>query len=97
MEQDLNLLLMRGQARAVAACCRLQFLARQQTGLSDPVADLLLVKFAFPHIQIAHLLMLGRSWRNRSQRRAAKKSDLDVFCKTMQAQEPSIVVGAIKG
>ena len=48
-------------------------------------------------VEVAHFLVLGLAGGDRTQRRAAEESHLDVLRKAMEAEEPALALDAIEG
>src|SRR5690606_7837845 len=62
--------------------------AGQLRCLSDPARHELLVEpVALVNVEVARVLVLGRDWRDRTQRRAAEERHLDVPREAMDAEE----------
>src|SRR5882757_2152157 len=71
--------------------------AGQRGGLLHPVRHLRLVKLvAFADVDVARVLALAGAWRNRSQRRAAEESHLDVAGEGVEPQEPTLALDAVQ-
>src|SRR4051794_40923881 len=72
--------------------------AGQLAGLLHPGGELSFVELVvFVDVEVAHVLVLGRSRRERTQRRAAEESHFDVPREAMKAEHPALAVDAIEG
>src|SRR5688572_20498205 len=72
--------------------------AGQGGRLPDPRRHLHLVELVvLVDVEVARLLVLGRAWGDRTQRRAAEESHLDVLREAMEVQEPALALDAIEG
>ena len=74
------------------------FFTWQLAGLLHPSGELRFVKIVvFVDVEIAHVLLLGRARRDRTQRRAAEEGHFDVLREAMETKEPALALDAIKG
>src|SRR5215471_11362158 len=77
---------------------RLRNPAGQSGGLLHPRRHLHLVEWVvFVDVEVARVLALGLSRGERTQRRAAEESHLDVIRKAMDAEEPALALDSVKG
>ena len=80
------------------AACRSHAFAGQPAGLLHPGGELSFVDLVvLVDVEVAHVLLLGRAGRNRTQRRAAEERHLDVLREAMEAEEPALALDAIEG
>src|SRR5262249_3618204 len=49
------------------------------------------------NVEVAHFLLFGLAWGERSQRRAAEESHLDVLREAMEAEEPALALDSVEG
>src|SRR2546427_766676 len=81
-----------------AHCRRSHSFAGQLAGLLHPSGELSLVELvALVDVEVAHFLLLGFDRGNRTQRRAAEESHLDVLREAMETEEPALALDAIEG
>ncbi len=72
--------------------------AGQLAGLLHPSGELSFVELVvLVDVEVAHVLLLGRAGGDRTQRRAAEESHLDVLREAMEAEEPALALDAIEG
>src|SRR5262245_11447187 len=72
--------------------------ARHRGCLSDPGRDLRFVEFVvLVDVEVTHVLVLGFSGWERTQRRAAEESHLHVLGEAMKVEEPAPILDAIEG
>src|SRR5262245_27660931 len=65
--------------------------------LPDPRRHLLLRELVvLVDVEVAHFLVLGLAGGDRTQRRAAKESHLDVFREAMDADEPALASDSVE-
>src|SRR5271166_2453674 len=77
---------------------RLRNPAGQRGGLLHPRRHLRLVELVvFMDVEVAHFLVLGLAGGDRTQRRAAEESQLDVLREAMEVEEPALALDAIEG
>ena len=73
------------------------FLAGQFIRLLHPIGDLRFVKLiVLVDVKIAHILLLGLTGWERTQRRAAEEGHFDVFREAVKAEEPRPVLDAVE-
>ena len=66
--------------------------------LPDPRRQLLLVELVvLVDVEVAHVLVLGLAGGDRTQRRAAEESHLDVVREAMEAEEPALALDSVEG
>jgi len=66
--------------------------ARQLAGF-HPSGELNFVELVvLADVEVAHFLLLGLAGGDRTQRRAAEESHLDVLCEAMEAEEPALAL-----
>src|SRR3981081_887341 len=82
-----------------ASCAaRSHSFAGQLAGLLHPSGELSFVdRGVLVEVEVAHLLLLGLTGGDRTQRRAAEKSHFDVLREAMEAEEPALALDAIEG
>src|SRR5439155_6111088 len=69
----------------------------QLAGLVHPSGELSFVELVvLMDVEVARVLALGRSRRDRTQRRAAEESHLDVVREAMDAEEPALALDSVK-
>ncbi len=89
--------------RPLTPCTRLptsrsHAFAGQLAGLLHPGRELSFVELVvLVDVEVAHLLVLGRAGRERTQRGAAEEGHFDVLRETVKAEEPALAQGAIEG
>src|SRR5207237_9613460 len=72
--------------------------AGQLAGLLHPSGELSVIELVvLVDVEVAHFLLLGLAGRDRTQRRAAEESHLDVLRHAMEAEEPALALDAIEG
>src|SRR5437899_8035100 len=72
--------------------------AGQLRCLPDPTRHELLVELVvLVDVEVANFLLLGLAGGDRTQRRAAEESHLDVLRHAMEAKEPALALDAIEG
>src|SRR5712691_4031282 len=72
--------------------------AGQLAGLLHPGGELSFVELVvLMDVEVAHFLLLGLAGGDRTQRRAAKESHLDVFRDAVEAEEPALALDAVEG
>src|SRR5262245_6902127 len=66
--------------------------------LAEPRRQLLLVEWiVLIDVEVPHFLLLGLARGERTQRRSAEKTHLDVPCETMEAQKPALAFDSVEG
>jgi hypothetical protein len=66
--------------------------------LLDPGRQLLLVELVvLVDVEVAHFLVVGLAGGDRTQRRAAEESHLNVLREAMDAEEPALALDAVEG
>src|SRR5439155_18516181 len=71
--------------------------AGQLAGLPHPSGELSFVELVvLMDVEVARVLALGRSRRDRTQRRAAEESHFDVVREAMDAKEPALALDSVK-
>src|ERR1700694_2466078 len=76
---------------------RLRNPAGQRGGLLHPRRHLRLVELVvLMDVEVAHFLVLGLAGGDRTERRAAEESHLDVLREAMEAEEPALALDAVK-
>src|SRR5207244_726641 len=72
--------------------------AGQLAGLLHPSGKLSFVELVvLVDVEVAHFLLFGLDGRDRTQRRAAEESYLDVLREAMEAEKPALALDAIEG
>src|SRR5262249_20632592 len=72
--------------------------AGQLRCLPDPTRHELLVELVvLVNVEVAHFLLLGLAGGDRTQRRAAAESHLDVLREAMDAEEPALALDSVEG
>src|SRR5688572_15222747 len=83
-------------ARTHVAASRSHSFAGQKSRLPHPGGELRFVeRVVLMEVEVAHVLVLRRAGRDRTQRRAAEESHLHVLREAMKAEEPAPVLDAI--
>src|SRR6266852_9061680 len=84
--------------RTHLATSRSHSFAGQLAGLLHPSGELSFVELVvLMDVEVARVLALGLAWGDRTQRRAAEESHLDVLRDAMEAEEPALALDAIEG
>src|SRR5437870_102655 len=72
--------------------------AGQLAGLLHPGGELSFVELVvLVDVEVAHFFLLGLAGGDRTQRRAAEESHLDVLREAMDTEEPALTLDAIEG
>src|SRR5262245_19164260 len=77
--------------------CFSQAFTGHLAGLLHPIGELRFVELiVLVDIEVAHFLLFGLAWRERTQRCAAEETHFDVLVEAMKAEEPDPLLDAIE-